>query len=240
MPTQNNKQTFTEGCMVCGKELSYTDAPSEKKCYFCKNELESNVDCPDHHFVCDSCHSSSANELILGYCAQTELENPVEIANLLMSNQKIKMHGAEHHFLVPAVLLAAYYNKLGKPAIKKRKLLIAYQRADQVPGGFCGTHGNCGAAVGSGIFMSVVTGATPLSREDWQSSNLLTATCLYQVAMSGGPRCCKRDTFISINETVTFIKDNLKVELPVSEDILCSYAHRNKQCIEKACQFYNG
>jgi hypothetical protein len=28
----------------------------------------------------------------------------------LMKNPQIKMHGPEHHFLVPAVLLAAYYN----------------------------------------------------------------------------------------------------------------------------------
>ena len=75
------------------------------------------------------------------------------------------MHGPEHHFLIPAVLLSAFYNVSGEPGEKEKKIKQARKRAENVLGGFCGFYGDCGAAVGTGIFVSVITGATPLSQK---------------------------------------------------------------------------
>jgi len=106
------------------------------------------------------------------------------------------MHGPEHHFLVPAVLIAAYYNLNVEYQTKIQNLKIARQRSEKIPGGFCGSHGTCGACIGAGIFFSIITQTTPLSGKTWQQSNLLTGTCLVEIAMKGGPRCCKRDTLL--------------------------------------------
>ncbi len=84
----------------------------------------------------------------------------------LMNSPKIKMHGPEHHFLVPAVLLAAYYNLDAvehiSPEDKAEIINKARQRAEIVPGGFCGFYGSCGAAIGTGIFINLLTKATPI------------------------------------------------------------------------------
>jgi len=64
-----------------------------------------------------------------------------------MKNPKIKMHGPEHHFLVPAVLLSAYYNKKKDSRKKEDKIKEARKRAEKILGGFCGSHGICGAAM---------------------------------------------------------------------------------------------
>jgi hypothetical protein len=37
-----------------------------------------------------------------------------------MNSEQVPMHGPEHHFIVPAVLLAAYYNIKDDPEEKKR------------------------------------------------------------------------------------------------------------------------
>lgn len=114
------------GCLVCGKELVY--GKTEKMEYFyCHKIYESNVRCEAGHFVCDKCHSSSANELIENFCIATKLENPLEIALILMKNPKIKMHGPEHHFLVPASLLAAYYNVKKIPKALRGKGKFEYK-----------------------------------------------------------------------------------------------------------------
>ena len=151
------------GCTVCGSDLVYSDRPRLSTCFICKNEVVTAVTCRKDHFICDACHSSDANELIFQFCENTHQSDPVAIARLLMNQPQVKMHGPEHHFLVPAVLLAAYYNHTGDEEMKKLKLYKAKFRAEKVPGGFCGSHGNCGAAVGVGIFVSLITGATPLS-----------------------------------------------------------------------------
>ena len=54
--------------------------------------------------------SLPAMELIESYCISSKSEDPLELALTVMRNPKVKMHGPEHHFLVPACLLAAYYN----------------------------------------------------------------------------------------------------------------------------------
>lgn len=62
------------------------------------------------------------------------------------------MHGLEHHFLVPAALLAAWYNRHNNVHLKDAAIIIARHRAEYVAGGFLGFHGACGEAFGSGIF----------------------------------------------------------------------------------------
>ena len=86
----------------------------------------------------------------------------------LMRNPNVKMHGPEHHFLVPAVLLVAYYNIKKDPKQKTTKIRMATKRSSQILGGFCGFYGNCGAAVVTGIFVSLIIDATPLSINDWK------------------------------------------------------------------------
>jgi hypothetical protein len=58
---------------------------------------------------------------------------------------KMRQHGPELHFLVPAVLISAYSNTKGEPGEKEAKIKKARQRAEKILGGFCGFYGNCGA-----------------------------------------------------------------------------------------------
>jgi hypothetical protein len=157
-----------------------------------------------------------------------------------MKNPAVKMHGPEHHFLVPAVLIAAYYNVQGKPDVKGQKIGQAQQRAEMVNGDSCGLLGDCGAAVGTGIFISLVTGATPLSREEWKLSNLITAKSLEQIALRGGPRCCKRNTFLAIRSAADFTREHLAIVMPIATQITCEFPSRNNECLTKDCPFYFG
>jgi len=136
------------------------------------------------------------------------------------------------------VLLAAYYNTKGDPKTKKVKLKEAFKRAGNVLGGFCGFYGNCGAGVGTGIFLSLITDSTPLSTDGWRMSNLMTAQSLMTIAEHGGPRCCKRDTFLAIHEATQFLKENFDISLDTSPQIECQFSALNKECLELKCPFY--
>ncbi|MCF8378428.1 MAG: hypothetical protein K9H49_02555 [Bacteroidales bacterium] len=229
---------FNEGCFVCGEELVYSLGEENKTCVYCGNTVMSNVSCPKGHFICDDCHSAPAIELIEKFCNQTELADPLQIAEMLMKSPMIKMHGPEHHYLVPAALIAAYYNKLSDAHQKKHKLAIARLRSETVPGGYCGTHGTCGAAIGGGIFLSIVLGSNPLAGKEWKFSNQLTGISLLNIAEQGGPRCCKRDSFIAIQTAADFILEKLNVALDRSE-IICEFSTRNKQCKFSDCTYYS-
>ena len=40
-------------------------------------------------------------------------------------------------------------------------------RGKAVPGGACGFWGACGAGISTGMFISIISGATPLKNEPW-------------------------------------------------------------------------
>jgi hypothetical protein len=225
------------GCVVCGEELVY--GQNEKlECFYCHKILDSKVKCRKGHYVCDKCHSMPGNDLIENFCNTSKITDPLELALILMRNPKIKMHGPEHHFLVPAVLLAAYYNARGDYTQKKLKIKEARSRSSKILGGFCGFYGDCGAAVGTGIFLSLITNSTPLSSQEWRLSNLITAKSLLTIANHGGPRCCKRNTFLAINEAVNFLKENFSFKMKINRTITCEFKDLNKECLKKKCSYY--
>ena len=226
-----------DGCLICSAELEYLTSQKNMNCSICGKEFESNAACKNGHFVCDSCHHMDGMDYIFTYCLNSSSINPVEMATAIMLNPNIKMHGPEHHFLVPAVMITAYLNKTGNPESIPDKLKVARSRAKNILGGFCGFYGSCGACMGNGVFMSVILDSTPLSTNEWKLANLLTSESLREVAMHGGPRCCKRDTYLSLEKAVEFVKDNLNTELEASE-ISCGFYHRNKECLIKECPYY--
>lgn len=227
------------GCMVCAEELVYSTEDKDLKCIYCNETFQSNVTCSSGHYICNTCHSKDSMDLIFSYCLNSDETNPVNMAIELMKSENINMHGPEHHFLVPAVLVAAYYEKVSKPELKEDKLRITKERAKKVPGGICGNYGTCGAAVGTGLFMSIITEATPLTEGSWGLSNEITGHSLISMGQTGGPRCCKRNTFIALVEACKFIEEKLDVKLYDYENtkITCEFKQNNKQCIGKRCPF---
>ena len=226
------------GCLICGEELVYERETDQLECFYCKQVYDSNAKCKNGHYVCDRCHSLPAMDLIENYCVSSKSVGPLELALTLMRNPNVKMHGPEHHFLVPAVLLAAYYNIRKDYREKATKIRMTKKREEQILGGFCGFYGNCGAAVGTGIFVSLITDATPLSVTDWKLANLVTAKSLLTIAEHGSPRCCKRTTFFAILEAADFIKENFGVSFKLNKELKCEFYPLNTECLQQNCPFH--
>ena len=176
-------------------------------------------------------------EVIMEICQKTDSKNPVEIARRIMEDPYIYMHGPEHHVMVGAVLLTAYRNSGGdidlKEALEEMK-----ERGSQIPGGVCGFWGCCGAGVSTGIYMSIVTGATPLAGRSWGLANRTTAKALEAIGELGGPRCCKRDTFTAIRKAAEMTAKELGVEMDCPAEIVCTFSEENQQCLKKACPYH--
>lgn len=222
---------------MCGAALEYLASAEPMSCASCGTGASSAARCREGHFVCDACHSGSAKDVIERFCLATDATDPLEISRALMRHPKLKMHGPEHHFLVPAALLAAHANARGAPGDKPRLVAEARRRSDPVAGGFCGFQGACGAAIGVGIYVSVATGATPLAREPWALANGATARALGVLARVGGPRCCKRTTWLAMLSAIRFARERLGVELRGGGGP-CEFTALNAECLETRCPFH--
>jgi hypothetical protein len=226
------------GCGICGEPLIYNGSPKKMACFYCEEEKQADVFCPNEHFICDACHRVDANDYIQKECLSSKQTNPVHFAIELMHNETFSMHGPEHHFLVAAVLLTTYNNVTHKYADLKKVLQVVRQRMVKIPGEVCTTHGGCGAVLGAGAFAAYVTKNTALSEKTWGDIHRLTASAFFQVAYYGGPRCCKRNTFIALLAGQHWLNENMGVVLEKSESIQCDFFGSNKDCIGKKCLFF--
>ena len=168
--------------------------------------------------------TESSVDPVAALCLADTSRNPIEILEKLMSQPDCPMHGPTHHVLVGAALLTAYNNSLPDSSKLDLKEALAEmrERGEQVPGGACGYMGACGASISTGIFMSIVTRNTPFSTDTWRLCNLCTARALEQVALNGGPRCCKRDSYLSILSAIDFVKEHFGIEME-KPHIVCQY-----------------
>lgn len=221
-------------CLICASPLTYLKNEVQMECALCHKTENSKTKCQKGHYVCNECHTKGI-DTIIGICLGETTKNPVEVLRKLMALPFCHMHGPEHHIMVGSALLTAYKNAGGN--IDLAKALIEMQsRGKKVPGGACGFWGACGAGVSTGMFVSIVTGATPLATDAWGLSNRMTARALNAIGELGGPRCCKRNSYLAVTEAVKFAKEQLGVEMKLN-DIKCIHSAQNNQCIGERCPF---
>ena len=174
-------------------------------------------------------------DCLVGLCLSETSKDPAFILNKMMEQPFCHMHGPEHHIMVGMALLTAYKNSGGELELKNA-LVEMNSRGRSVPGGACGFWGACGAGISAGMFISIVTGSTPLGKENFGLSHKMTASALNAIGEIGGPRCCKRDSYLSILKAVDFVKENLGISMERPK-IRCSFRSQNNQCIGKRCPF---
>jgi hypothetical protein len=166
---------YGTGCLICGEDLFYSEIIAARTCFYCGVTKQSNASCRNGHCVCDACHNGTASNLIERYCSSVASASPVALAMTLMKNPTVKMHGPKHHFLVPAVLLAAFYNSPDAEKVDlAEKIREARIRAEAVRGGFCGILGACGSwpkAAAPAALSQTGTGSVSGNDADFSTGN---------------------------------------------------------------------
>lgn len=171
------------------------------------------------------------------HCLNSTQTDCIKLLNEIMDFPNIPIHGPVHHFIVPAVMLACYNNLFGNKDQLKKQLVIVAARARNVPGANCAYCGACGAALGVGQCASILTETDPFSTDTWSKVMLITSYCGFEIAKHGGPRCCKRDSYLAILTGVEKIKELLGIELQATKQV-CKYFPKNQQCRKTECLFY--
>ncbi len=223
-------------CGVCAQPLVYGTEPQEVVCSFCGKRERALIHCPAGHCVCDVCHSRAALDVLRQVASQTKHTDPAEIVEQVMAHPSVPMHGPEHHVIVPVALVAAVRNTgydLPEGAVER-----ALERASKVPGGWCGLYGDCGAAVGVGVALSVITGATPLTGKARTLALAGTSLALSKM-LDEQPRCCKRAARIAVRVGADIIRERLGIALPQAVAVKCAHTARNQECARRACPFFH-
>lgn len=226
-------------CILCGDILEVIEEPIKTLCDYCGKTSLITHECKSDHFICDICYNIDTYDFIINQCLKYKGYDVIELAINIMNSPVIKMHGSEHHFIVPAVLYTCTHNKLNNTDDLEKKLLIIKDRSFNETSDHCTFKaGTCGAAFGTGVFLSVYNDRSLYSEDEWSETNHIIADSLKKVAESPGPRCCKRDTYLSLLASVSFLNDKYAIELIASEP-KCIFSLRNKNCGREECEFFN-
>lgn len=176
-------------------------------------------------------------ERIKAVCLNEKSTDPIAIALKLMAIPEISMHGPEHHMLDGSAFLTAYQNAGGAVDLAKA-LDELEERASLMPGATCGYWGVCGSAASVGAALAIIHETGPLSSNDYYKDNMeLTSRCLHKLGEIGGPRCCKRNAYISISEAAHFVKERYGINMVIAP-FTCSYSSKNPTCLGTRCPFH--
>lgn len=175
--------------------------------------------------------------LIKEKCLKSDSRNPIQLIKSLMKEEYIHMHGPEHHILDGACFMTTLHNA-GMDFDLDKALDEMIVRGLKMPGATCGQWGMCGSTSSLGAALSIIHETGPLSDNQYYKDNLkLVSQSLNAISEVGGPRCCKRNAFLSLKTGIQFVKECYGIELE-TEDIICEFSSLNKQCIKKECPFF--
>ena len=181
---------------------------------------------------------SEKYDLIAAEVKTAKSRNPIEIIKAVMHKDFINIHGPEHHFLDGAAFLVAYKNAGGQIDINQA-LAALRERSIKMPGAMCGHWGVCGSTTSIGAALSVIHGTGPLSDDKFYKEHMkYTSACISRMSEIGGPRCCKRNAFLSIETAIKFVEENYGIKMD-SDKITCEFSARNKQCIKNRCPYFH-
>ena len=169
-------------------------------------------------------------------CLTAQTDDPLELAVEIMKSSDIPIHGPVHHILDGACFLTALH-RAGLPFDLAAALDEMILRGEKMPGATCGQWGVCGSAASVGAALAIVHETGPLSGDEYYKDNLrCVARGLERIAEVGGPRCCKRNAYLSITTAAEFVKERYGLELPLHE-VKCEFSGENMQCNGVKCPF---
>jgi hypothetical protein len=230
----------TEHCMVCGGALEYLRSAEERSCAYCNATFSTHVKCPQGHVICDACHGKEARVAILDLAMTTRSQDPLEIAELMMSHPSLPMLSCDHAFIAAGALMAAIRNSpYGK--VTDQDIQEAFERtAQQARGGYCGLTGVCGIVPAVGAVFSIFLGAhCGTDRE--QKIVMETVTQVSQAITDlTGPSCCKAYVRASLSVAAGLFAERFGIVLPVKDtSIICDHVTKHPHgCREERCPYY--
>ena len=178
-------------------------------------------------------------QFIKNECLLSGEKDPLKLLVSIMKKPFISMHGPEHHILDGACFLTALYNA-GAEFDLSAALDEMIQRGCKIPGAICGHWGICGSAASVGAALSIFRQTGPLSDNSYYQDHLaFTSLALSRIGEAGGPRCCKRNAFLTLSAAVSFVNEHYGIGLPQSS-VVCGFSPQNRQCIGSKCPFFPG
>ncbi|SHI69247.1 hypothetical protein SAMN02745163_00655 [Clostridium cavendishii DSM 21758] len=228
---------ITGKCLTCNGELEHYKSLVIAKCSECGAREKTYIMCKNGHYLCNTCASKESIGKIFNNMFTYQDKNPLDVAEKLIKDCGVC--GNSPHPMTTAAFLVAYKNLTNE--IDEKTVMEGVMRATQIPGGWCGYFGACGAAIGLGVAFAIIKNSTPMSNEERSLANLVTSKALESVSIQGGPRCCTSSVRVSLEVGCEISEEYLGVIFPKRKSNFkkCWVSSFNDDCRKERCTFFN-
>ena len=233
-------ETSSENCLVCKATLDYFQSGQEFTCMKCNKTELGYVNCPNGHYICDSCHGEDTFDLIYDMSISSKGINPFVIANEIIDKTKLPMLGCEHAWVAAGALIAAIRNEK-TIKITDEDIKEALNRTKkQAIGAYCGLTGICGIAPAIGSVYSVILGAACPKDTETSKTMFVVSKVIEDISKQAGPCCCKNFVYTALEISCRYSQEYLGVTLDTNYNYTCMDSHRHPHgCREERCRYYN-
>lgn len=223
-------------CSICDSQVLYNEDAVLAKCSICGKEESTYILCEESHYVCADCCAKEVMNNIREIIPDIKQKNPVDIGEYIMA--KCGISGHTPHTIATVSFLMAVKNLTGK--LTDEDVQEGLKRSYEIPPGWCGYFGACGAGIGIGVAFSIVLGATPSSDKERSVANYATACCLKKIAQLGGPCCCIGSVRAALKESVILAEKYLGLKFPPQTRSMkrCWASRLQPSCKKNKCMFY--
>ncbi len=225
--------------MVCGEKLQYLETSRSLKCLYCGKEEEGHITCPKGHYICEHCHNQDAMRMIEDVAFSTKSQNPVEIAELMLSFPGLPMLGCHHAYIAGGALMAVIKNS-GTRKITNDDIKEVFKRTKrQAHGGYCGLTGVCGIAPAIGAVFAVLTGSKCGTDREQRITMEAVTRVTRAITELTGPSCCKAYVKSSLEVATESLRESLGIELPTQRVSACLHSEKHPHgCREMKCPYF--
>lgn len=225
--------------MVCGAALEYLTQALELTCASCGKVEHGHIRCPGGHYTCEACHNRDTVAVIEHIARTTSSQDPLAIADTMMSHPGLPMLGCQHAFIAGGAFMAAVRNE-GSRRVTAADLDEVFRRTgQQAHGGYCGLTGVCGVAPAIGACFAVLTGSTCGTTDPQRITMEAVTRVSRAITELTGPSCCKAYVWSALEVAVDSLRERLGTALPNRARAACAYGHRHPHgCRETACPYF--
>jgi len=210
----------------------------------CGTAGRGHIRCPQHHYVCETCHGAGFMAQLPALLAVSAAEgdaSPFRIADRLMDHPDLPMLGCEHAHIAAGALMTAV-RAAGVPGVTEAHLSEALERtARQAVSAYCGLTGVCGVVPALGACYSVLVGGQCGRGPQTKAAMALVSRLAAATAAEAEPGCCKAYLRAALRETVKALEADVGIVLPRAETVLCRHSDRHPHgCRGPACEWHPG
>ncbi|MHB9129673.1 MAG: DUF5714 domain-containing protein [Armatimonadota bacterium] len=101
----------------------------------------------------------------------------------------------------------------------------------------CGLWGVCSAALGIGMAVGAILGSTPKTGDARGCAQLVVAAILGRLGQLRSPRCCRRETLLSLRMVCDLSSVYLPHPLMTTAPVHCDQVGTHAECRQAACPF---